>query len=91
MPSKIPPTTEAKRDAGLLYSVKMLNGYGITGIQDASVDEDDLKTYRRLDDARALHVQAKFFGFAQQIAAPRQLTHHHAHRVAHARGIDMLV
>ncbi len=55
---KSPPNTDPVRDAGLRYAVKMLNGYGITGIQDASVDEDDLKTYRRLDDAGelSLHV-----------------------------------
>ena len=46
------------RDDGLRYAIKMLNGYGITGIQDAIVDEEDLKTYRRLDDAGelSLHV-----------------------------------
>ena len=55
---KSPPNTDQVRDDGLRYAIKMLNGYGITGIQDASVDEDDLKTYRRLDDAGelSLHV-----------------------------------
>ena len=52
--AKVPPVSDAQRDAGLRYAIKMLNGYGITGIQDASVDEDDLKTYHRLDDAGAL-------------------------------------
>jgi predicted amidohydrolase YtcJ len=28
--AKVPPPTEAQRDAGLRYAVKMLNGYGIT-------------------------------------------------------------
>jgi predicted amidohydrolase YtcJ len=56
--AKVPPDSDATRDAGLLYAIKMLNGYGITGIQDASVNEDDLKTYRRIDDAGqlSLHV-----------------------------------
>jgi predicted amidohydrolase YtcJ len=56
--AKVPPDTEATRDAGLAYAVKMLNGFGITGVQDASVNEEDLKTYRRLDDAGklSLHV-----------------------------------
>ncbi|MGE0029626.1 MAG: amidohydrolase [Steroidobacteraceae bacterium] len=55
---KVPPDTDATRDAGLRYSIRMLNAYGITGIQDASVNEEDLKTYRRLDDAGelSLHV-----------------------------------
>jgi predicted amidohydrolase YtcJ len=38
-----------QRQEGLRYSIKLLNAYGITAIQDASVDEDDLKTYKRLD------------------------------------------
>ena len=35
----------------------MLNGLGITGVQDASVDEEDLKTYHRLDEAGELSLQ----------------------------------
>ena len=56
--AKMPANTDAQRDAGLQYAIKMLNGYGITGITDANVDEDSLKTYRRLDDAGqlSLHV-----------------------------------
>ena len=45
--SHIPETSDEERIAGLLYSVKMLNEYGITSIQDASVDEEALKTYSR--------------------------------------------
>ena len=52
--AKVPPATEAQRDAGLRYAVKMLNGYGITGIQDASVNEEDLKSYHRVDKAGQL-------------------------------------
>jgi hypothetical protein len=56
--AKMPPTSDAQREEGLLYSVKFLNGLGITAIQDASVNEDDLKTYRKVDDdgALSLHV-----------------------------------
>jgi hypothetical protein len=52
--SKMPLTSDEKRDGGLRYAVKYLNGFGITAIQDAHVDEDDLKTYRRLDDSGEL-------------------------------------
>lgn len=55
--AKVPENSDAKRDEGLRYAVKMLNGYGITGIQDASVNEEDLKTYHRLDDAGALSLR----------------------------------
>ena len=51
---KAPPDTDATRDAGLRYAVEMLNRYGITGVQDASVNAEDLKTYHRLDDAGEL-------------------------------------
>jgi len=55
---KSPLNTDQVRDDGLRYAIKMLNGYGITGVQDASVNEEDLKTYHRLDEAGelSLHV-----------------------------------
>ena len=53
--SKVKPAaTDEQRQAGLRYSIKLLNGYGITAFQDASVNEDELKTYTALDSARAL-------------------------------------
>jgi predicted amidohydrolase YtcJ len=56
--SKAPETTPEQLQAGLRYSVKLLNGFGITGIQDASVDEPDLKAYQAVDEAGelSLHV-----------------------------------
>jgi predicted amidohydrolase YtcJ len=45
----VPPPTAAEREAGLRYALKLLNGYGITAMQDAQVFEDDLKTYRALE------------------------------------------
>jgi predicted amidohydrolase YtcJ len=56
----LPQPTSAQRIAGLEYAVRMLNGYGITAIQDANVSEEDLKTYRALErrGALSLHVVA---------------------------------
>lgn len=54
---KSPPNTDQVRDDGLRYAIRMLNSYGITGIQDASVDEEDLKTYHRLDEAGELSLR----------------------------------
>jgi len=51
---KSPPDSDEKRDAGLRYAVRMLNGFGITGVQDASVNEEDLKSYSRLDESGEL-------------------------------------
>jgi predicted amidohydrolase YtcJ len=45
----IPETSRADVLAGLRYSIKMLNGYGITSIQDANVSEGDLQAYAELD------------------------------------------
>jgi predicted amidohydrolase YtcJ len=45
----VPPATATQRQQALRYSIKLLNGYGITAIQDAEVYEDDLKTYKALD------------------------------------------
>lgn len=65
--AKIPPETDAKREAGLRYAIKMLNALGITGIQDANVGltgikdanrvENELKAYRKLDDAGELSLR----------------------------------
>jgi predicted amidohydrolase YtcJ len=56
--TKVPEITDAKRAAGLRYAIKYLNELGITAVQDASVNEDDLRAYRQLDEAGelSLHV-----------------------------------
>ncbi len=46
----IPPRTLEERADGLRYSLKMLNRYGITSIQDASASEETLATYQHLDE-----------------------------------------
>lgn len=46
----VPAKTAAQLQDGLRYAVKLLNSYGITAFTDASVDENDLKTYKTLDD-----------------------------------------
>lgn len=45
------------RTAGLKFAIEMLNDYGITSIQDANVDEEDLKAYRALDDRGELSLR----------------------------------
>jgi predicted amidohydrolase YtcJ len=52
--SKAPPYTAKERQDGLRSALKMLNGFGITSFQDASVDTDALETYRALDEAGQL-------------------------------------
>ncbi len=53
----IPATTPAKREAGLRYSMKMLNAYGITSIQDAIVRREELETYTSLDSRGDLNLR----------------------------------
>ena len=50
----IPSDTLESKISGLRYSMKMLNGYGITAIQDAIVRESDLKTYAALENNNEL-------------------------------------
>ncbi len=45
------------RTDGLQYAINMLNDYGITSIQDASVDEEDLEAYRALDERGELSLR----------------------------------
>jgi predicted amidohydrolase YtcJ len=52
-----PRTTDIDRLAGLRYSVKLLNAYGITSMQDANVNEDSLRTYRALADRGELSMR----------------------------------
>src|SRR6266446_8503660 len=47
---KAPPYTAQERQEGLRRALKLLNGFGITSFQDASVDVDSLDTYRALDE-----------------------------------------
>lgn len=53
----IPETTAAMREAGLRYAVELLNGYGITSIQDANVNAASLSTYRALESAGELSLR----------------------------------
>jgi predicted amidohydrolase YtcJ len=59
----VPATTDAQREAGLRYSIKLLNGLGITALQDASVRESELKAYKALDAGGGLsmHVVASIW------------------------------
>jgi hypothetical protein len=61
--AKVPETSDTKREEGLRYAVKYLNALGITAIQDASVNEEELKTLRKLDDAGelSLHVTSSIW------------------------------
>jgi len=47
---KAPPYTAQERQDGLRRALRLLNGFGITSFQDASVDTDSLETYRALDE-----------------------------------------
>ena len=53
----IPPTTLETRIAGLRYSMDMLHGYGITSIQDAIVNREELEAYEALDQAGELDLR----------------------------------
>ena len=53
----VPPATAAEHEAGLSYAIKLLNGYGITAIQDAQVYEDDLKAYRAVERRGELNLR----------------------------------
>ena len=47
---KAPPYTAQERQEGLRRALRLLNGFGVTSFQDASVDVDSLDTYRALDE-----------------------------------------
>jgi predicted amidohydrolase YtcJ len=53
----VPAADPETRVDGLRYAIDMLNGFGITSIQDASVDEDNLRAYRTLDQRGELDLR----------------------------------
>ena len=55
----VPPTSDTQLRDGLRYSIKMLNGYGITSIQDANVNDRDLQAYQALDESGELTLRVE--------------------------------
>lgn len=55
----VPPTTDAQLRDGLRYAIRMLNGYGITSVQDANVNERDLQAYQALDESGELTLRVE--------------------------------
>lgn len=53
----IPQPSQAEYDAGLQYSIELLNSYGITSIQDASVEVEELTTYAAAQSAGTLSLR----------------------------------
>ena len=59
----MPELTAEPRLEGLRHTIEMLDAYGITGVQDAIVSEDDLRTYQSLanEGTLNLHVEASLW------------------------------
>jgi hypothetical protein len=54
----MPPITEQEKIAALRSSIDILNAWGITSIQDASVDgEEELRVYKALEDSSDLNLR----------------------------------
>jgi predicted amidohydrolase YtcJ len=71
----IPPDTLESKLAGLRYTIKMLNGYGITAIQDAIVRESDLNTYATLEKNKELSLRVTASQWWERDQALEQLDH----------------
>lgn len=56
---RIPSQTRDERDRGLAAGIACLHAHGITAIQDAWVDPDDLATYLRLVEAGGLTARVR--------------------------------
>jgi predicted amidohydrolase YtcJ len=72
----VPAPTAEDEEAGLRYAIKLLNGYGITAIQDAAVYERDLKAYRALDTRGALTLRVVAVRSHPGLAAPLRRRSH---------------
>jgi predicted amidohydrolase YtcJ len=77
----LPEYTMKDRLEGLRRGLKMANGFGITSLQDASVEEDELKTYAALDALGELTVRVSAAMYVsplkglEQIARLKELRH----------------
>lgn len=55
----VPETSDEQRRDGLRYAITMLNGYGITSVQDANVNDHDLQAYQALDQSGELTLRVE--------------------------------
>jgi predicted amidohydrolase YtcJ len=53
----IPPTSLAERQQGLRYAQDLLHSYGITSIQDAIVNREELETYESMEEMDQLRMR----------------------------------
>ena len=92
----VPPWSREKRIEGLRYSQKMLNSYGITAVQDASVREPDLEAYAALDAQGGLSLKAVVSQWwerdkgLEQISAMEALRSKYTHGRVRATAVKMM-
>ena len=82
----VPPATLEKRLAGLRYSVKMLNGYGITAIQDAGAQLPTLETYAALDAEGGLTLRSTLAQWWERSKGVEQIPVLEERRTAFTKG-----
>lgn len=70
----VPKPAGEKRREAVLNVQKQLNAFGITGVQDACVDEDDLKAYAGLDEANLLTMRVSAAMGLEQSKGEAQLS-----------------
>lgn len=82
----LPPVTDQQRQDGLRFAIRMLNGYGITSIQDASVDEDALRTYQALDESGELTLKVEASQWWERDEGLEQIAGMTARREKYSKG-----
>ncbi|MCW8845669.1 MAG: amidohydrolase [Gammaproteobacteria bacterium] len=82
----LPPVTDQQRQDGLRFAIRMLNSYGITSIQDASVDEDALRTYQALDESGELTLKVEASQWWERDEGLEQIAGMTARREKYSKG-----
>jgi len=82
----IPPPTQENRIAGMSHAARILNGYGITAIQDAWVLDDDLETYREMDRRGILPLRVTASQWWDRERGLEQIEHFKENREAYGSG-----
>lgn len=82
----VPSPTPEERLAGLRHAVALLNGFGITAVQDAAAGEADLETYAALEAAGALSLRVVCAQWWEREAGLEQIGNLERLRARYTRG-----
>jgi predicted amidohydrolase YtcJ len=83
---ELPPVTREQQRSGLLYALKLLNGYGITAFQEAGLSPQELEVYRQLDERGELSARVVASQWWERARGEEQIAEMIARRAEFTKG-----